>query len=124
MGTRTHTLASPALAAGLILTVIGPVAYACRMPEPIPIPDGTAASEREMLKADRAIKVYVKRIERFVDCIKAEKPTVAGGGRDIAAARLREERVARDQNRAAAAIEDIAELFNKAVADYKSRNQP
>ncbi|MGB5347678.1 MAG: hypothetical protein WBN23_16040 [Woeseia sp.] len=125
MGTRTHALASPALIAGLILTVAGPAAYACRFPDPVPIPDGTTATEPEMIKADRAIKVYVKRIERYADCINAGKPAGkgAGAGRDIAVARLREEQAAQDQNRAAAAIENVAERFNKAVADYKSRNQ-
>lgn len=125
MGTRTDTLASPALIAGLILTVAGPAAYACRFPDPVPIPDGTTATEPEMINADRAIKVYVKQIERYVDCINADKPAGKGpgAGQDIAVARLREEQAAQDQNRAAAALEDIAERFNKAVADFKSRNQ-
>jgi hypothetical protein len=125
MGTRTHTLASPALTAGLILALIGPAAHACRLPDSLPIPDGTTATERAMIKADRAIKVYVKQIERYVDCINADKPAGKGpgAGQDIAVARLREEQAAQDQNRAAAALEDIAERFNKAVADYKSRNQ-
>ena len=117
------TIIRRTLVVGVLLTAH--LAYACDFPDPVPIPDGMTATESEMIAADLAIKDYVSEMQGYVDCVKSENRALRNSAstQDISAARLREEQAALYQNKAAAAIEDVAERFNKAVADYKSRNQ-
>ena len=100
-----------------------PSAYACSIPETIPIPDGKTASEKEMLSADAAIKDYISRLLDYTDCIEQETHVLRSNAvrGDMASTKSREESAAKLQNEAAAAIEKVAEQFNRSIANYKER---
>jgi hypothetical protein len=109
----------------VVILFFGPITYACGFPDPVPIPDGAMATEREMVAADLAIKQYISQMQAYVDCVELETQALRRSGMrgDMENAKVREEKAIRDKNRAASAIEDVAERFNNAVSDYKERNR-
>lgn len=102
-----------------------PLVHACDIPDPVPIPDGASASERDLVVADRVIKRYMAEMQLYVDCVEAETQDLRSNApkRDRAGSKLREERAIQRLNEAAAAMEHVAELFNEAVAAYKERGR-
>ncbi len=102
-----------------------PNAYACNFPDPVAVPDGRTASERDMIAADKAVNEYISQLQLYTECIESEVSTARRSARtqDINAAKVREEQAVLKLNDAAAAIEDVAERFNEAIADYTSRNR-
>ena len=109
----------------VFILFICPHAYACDFPDAVPIPDGTTATEREMAKAGPAIQKYITQLQAYAECIESETGALrkSASKQDISGNKRREEQAAERQNKAAAAIEDAAEKFNKAVDDYKLRAQ-
>lgn len=109
----------------VVILLMGPRSYACSFPDPVPIPDGATVTERELIAADLLVKQYMSHMKAYVECVELETQALRQSGQrgDMESAKVREEGAIRDQNRAAAAMENIAELFNKAIADYRERNQ-
>ena len=109
----------------VFIVLVCPGAYACSFPDPVPIPDGATATEREMIAADFSIKRYMSRMQAYAECVKRETRELRSRSsrRDIAGAKSREERAIDLLNEAAAAMENVAELFNEAIAVYKERGR-
>lgn len=100
-----------------------PSVFACNVPEPVAIPDGKTATAREMAAAGRAMEKYFLEFERYEKCIDSDTKgrRASAYRRDISSSRMREEEAAEKLNEAAAAVEDLAERFNNATAEYESR---
>jgi predicted phage gp36 major capsid-like protein len=123
MGNRIATLV--ASISFLILSLVARSAFGCDFPDPVSIPNGKTATKHEMAAAGRAMEKYFDQYEKYVACVESDTKTRRKSAvrSDISSSRLREEEAARKLNAAAAAIEDLAERFNKATADYESRSQ-
>lgn len=72
---------------------------ACDAPEDPAIPDGSAASGADMLKAKKAIEAYVSAAEEYMGC-------------GVASAL---------QDRMAGKMEKVVDKFNKELRAYKSK---
>jgi len=91
---------------------------ACTYPQDVQMPDGTVASEAEMLDGQTLVKQYMADMESYLDCIDAE-----------AGAREEEqtpEQMALDTKRYNAAVdamELVAAQFNDQVRAFKAANK-
>ena len=123
MGICSDTSTLSALAFVLFFLFLGQPAQACDFPDPIKIPNGKQATKLEMAAAGMAIETYITEMQAYAECVELETEVLrrSASKEDISGARHREELAAKRQNKAAAAIEDAAEKFNRAVDDYKSR---
>ena len=125
MTDRSGPVSLAALISLLVLPFSAFSALGCDFPDSVRVPDGRTATERHMITADTAIKKYITEVERYAQCVELEAWSTrqSAATQSIAAAKKREEQLARRLNKAAAAIEDVAERFNKAIAEYTSRNR-
>ncbi|ACJ00922.1 hypothetical protein [Rhodospirillum centenum] len=101
------TLATTAML--LTLGFAGTAAADCTVGDPPTVPDGTSATEAEMVSAQQAIKAYVAETQEFLQCIEFESK-----GRPTGDATRR-------YNEASERMEKLASNFNKQLKVFKSR---
>ena len=114
------------VAAIAFVTFIGAAGstQACDKPKPVAIPNGLTATEAEMISADQAIKLYMADVNAYTECLESDTQSLrAGASRSsLVSAQSRENQLIAKHNAAVENMERVAEKFNEAVADYKSRN--
>jgi hypothetical protein len=49
--------------------VAGPVFAACTYPPAVSVPDGSQASETEMMRAKQSVTAYIAQVEAYLKCI-------------------------------------------------------
>ena len=86
---------------------------ACNAPTaPTKIPDGTNASEPEMVAAMQVLKKYNADVTVYTKCLQFEEKQ----------SRLSADEARKLHNDAVATLEKVAAQFNKQVATFKSKN--
>lgn len=100
-----------ALIAAMACTV--PAWAECKLPSaPAKVPNGTTASEQEMIAAMQTLKHYNVDVTNFVKCLEFE----AGQNR------LTRDEQARQHNAAIDGLAKIAEKFNEQVKVFKAKS--
>ncbi len=109
----------------IFVVFVCPHAHACNFPDPVSIPDGNTATEREMAGAGRAVLKYFGQYEKYTACVESETSALRKSAvdSDISTNRLREELAASKINAASAAVEDLAARFNEATEKFESRSK-
>ncbi|MEJ0007395.1 MAG: hypothetical protein WDM77_13785 [Steroidobacteraceae bacterium] len=101
----------PLLAAALLCPL--PAAAACLLPAPPSrIPDGTSATEQEMVAAMRTLKQYNDDVDEYTKCLQFEQRTNR--------MTFSEQEMHRDV--ALNKLATVAELFNEQVRRFKARH--
>ncbi|RMF97873.1 MAG: hypothetical protein D6727_04500 [Gammaproteobacteria bacterium] len=90
---------------------------ACPYPEDVDIPDGSAATEQEMLAAQKQVKAYIADMEAYLKCLDEEEAAL---GEEVTPEQ-RALHVSR-HNAAVDAMEQVAAQFNEQIRAYKSVN--
>jgi hypothetical protein len=90
---------------------------ACEFPANIEVPDGSTATEAEMVAAQSAVKEYMAKVEDYLTCLAAEASDL---GMDITEddMRIRDMR----HNAAVDEMEKLAAEFNAQIRAFK-KNQ-
>jgi hypothetical protein len=88
---------------------------ACDYPPEISVPDGSQATEDEMLAAQKAVKAYMAEMEAYLKCLDDESATLGDAETD-------EQRAMHVQRHNAAidAMENVANNFNDQIRAYKA----
>ena len=95
----------------------GVVAAACPYPAAVDVPNGSSASEDEMLSGQKRVKAYMAEMEDYLKCLDDE--AVALG--DAVTDEQRQLHVDR-HNAAVEAMEQVANAFNEQIRAYKAVN--
>ena len=100
-----------------------PFALACDYPHRANVPDGTSATQEQMIDGQRGIKAYMAAMEEYLSCIEsAEQDTVAGADDiDEAAKQQRIEMFNKKYNAAVQEMNLVAAEFNVQVRAFKER---
>jgi hypothetical protein len=94
----------------LIALLASPHAKAdCTLGEAPGIPDGSKATQEEMIAAQKAIKSYVAETQEYLSCVEFEGKGRSGG------------EWTRRYNEASNRMEKLASEFNKQLKAFKSR---
>jgi len=90
---------------------------ACVSPVEVSVPNGSQASQEEMLTAQQAVKSYMAEMEDYLKCLDDESATMGDTEND-------EQRNAHVQqhNSAVDAMERVANGFNEQIRAYKALN--
>ena len=91
---------------------------ACSFPDAPTVPDGTTASNDDMVAASKAIKEFVTTSEAQLQCLDAAK---AAAGEEITQEEL--DGYAETYNRQVDLLNEIANAFNEQVRVFKSREE-
>jgi hypothetical protein len=91
---------------------------ACNYPQDISVPDGSQASEDEMLAAQKSVKAYMADMEGYLKCLDDESATLG----DAESEEQRAMHVQR-HNAAIDAMERVANNFNDQIRAYKAINK-
>jgi hypothetical protein len=101
----------------LLLTV---PALGCDYPARIGVPDGSTASEGEMIAGQQTVKGYMATMEEYLECIDKESGDV--DGKDDAAKEQRAILISK-HNAAVDEMELVADSFNQEIGAYKQANK-
>jgi hypothetical protein len=89
-----------------------PVFADCNLPPaPSKIPDGTSASEQEMISAMQTLKAYNGDVDVYLKCLEFETKQN----------RLSSDEHARKHNTAVTTLEKVAAKFNEQVRAFKAK---
>ena len=108
------------LAIGVSILLAMQVAHAqteCAEPEAPSIPDGSAASEQELVNTVAAFKYYQQELIDFRECLTTYEEEL---GEAITPQQKR--RVLRDYNESVETEEDLAVELNESIQEYKAAN--
>lgn len=105
-----------------LLAVSAPATAACVYPEPAPIPDGSTATEQQMIAAQQAVKSYVAAMEDYLACIAAEHREATVEGEDEEVTAQRQKILTERHNAAVEEMETVAARFNEQVRAFKSQD--
>jgi len=99
------------------MLAVSPLYGQCNFPSEVNVPDGTTASNEEMVNGQKLVKTYMAEMEAYLECLDKE------------AEMLGEEETPEQQgihvqrhNAAVEAMEATAANFNEQVRAYKSAN--
>ena len=106
------------------LLVVTQVSLACDYPVKAPIPNGSTASQEEMIEGQRGVKQYVADMEAYLECIVEEEKAARAEIEDLKPEdeQQREELLTKKYNAAVEEMEQVAAKFNVEVQTYKARN--
>ena len=93
--------------------VAGPGFAACTYPPAVSVPNGTRASETEMMRAKQSVSTYIAQVEAYLKCIDAEAPAELSAQQD----QQSRKEAARESMRA------LADSYNAQVLAFKSVNE-
>jgi hypothetical protein len=101
------------LCAALVAGTISLPAFAdCNLPPaPSKIPDGSSASEQEMVSAMRTLKAYNGDVDVYLKCLEFETKQN----------RLSSDEHAKKHNTAVSTLEKVAAKFNEQVRAFKAK---
>ncbi len=118
--TLTATLLASLLAAGA-------ASAACNYPKsPSGLPDGTTATEDEMVGGMKAIKEYNSQVTAYLECLETEMNTrIEAAGADAPADQVEQIKAihTKRHNAAVEELEATAARFNEQVKVYKARGK-
>ncbi|MEX2496469.1 MAG: hypothetical protein WD448_10295 [Woeseia sp.] len=98
-------------------------AFACDYPSKVSVPNGSTASQEEMIEGQRAVKQYVADMEAYLECIvEEEKSARAAMELEPEDEEQREITLTKKYNAAVGEMEKVAAEFNAEVQSYKARN--
>lgn len=105
------------LAAGLLIGANA--AYAeCGRPDTPAVPDGSAATEAELVETQTAVKNYMEKTNAYLECLAAEEAAAPEDeAPEVASARIAA------HNQAVDDMEVLAAQFNEAVRAWKAQSE-
>ena len=115
---RNATMTGAVLALALTASV---AEAACEYPAKVDIPNGTQATQDEMIAGQRAIKGYMESMNAYLDCIDEETRAAIEEGEAPEVTAERERLLAQKHNAAVDEMETLAAEFNAQVRAYKAR---
>ena len=95
----------------------GVVAAACPYPDDVEVPDGSSATEQDMLSGQKRVKAYMAEMEDYLKCLDDESMALG----DAVTDEQRQLHVDR-HNAAVEAMESVANAFNEQIRAYKAVN--
>lgn len=99
-------------------------AYAnCDYPERAKVPDGTTATEAEMIEGQKAVKSFMAAMDVYLACLEEQTSAAATEGEDPEITQQREAVAGKRHNAAIDDMEVLAAAFNEQVRAYKDQNQ-
>lgn len=100
------------------------VGLACDYPSRVAIPNGSTASQEEMIEGQRGVKQYVADMEAYLECIVEQEKEARAAIADLKPEdeQQREDKLTKKYNAAVEEMEQVAAKFNVEVQTYKSRN--
>lgn len=90
----------------------------CSQPDAPDIPDGSKATESEMLDAQQAVKGYVQEGQQYLKCLKQAEADI---GEDITKEQQKE--LVGRYNTMVDEMQESSDAFNAAVRDYQAAAQ-
>jgi hypothetical protein len=99
------------------------VGLACDYPTKAQIPNGSTASQEEMMEGQRGVKAYVADMEAYLECIVEEEKAARAAIADLKPEdeQQREDMLTKKYNAGVEEMEQIAAKFNVEVQTYKAR---
>ncbi|MEL7296029.1 MAG: hypothetical protein AAGJ86_00130 [Pseudomonadota bacterium] len=107
---------------GLLLLSAGAQA-ACEYPSKVPVPNGSEASQEEMVAGQKAVKSYMNSMNTYLDCIEAEAKSAASADEAPEITEQRNTLMTKRYNAAVTEMETLAAEFNVQVRAYKARSE-
>ena len=101
-------------AAAVVFTTPGMAA--CPYPDDVSIPDGSTATESEMLDGQKLVKAYMAQMEEYLECLDDESNSLGDTESDDQKAMH-----VKRHNAAIDAMEKVAASFNEQIRSYKAR---
>jgi hypothetical protein len=97
---------------------------ACDYPTRVPVPNGSTASQEEMIEGQRGVKQFVADMEVYLECIVEEEKAARAAIEDLKPEdeQQREDMLTKKYNAAVDEMETVAAKFNVEVQAYKSRD--
>jgi hypothetical protein len=97
---------------------------ACDYPERVQIPNGSTATQDEMLGGQADVKQFVTKMEAYLECILKEEKAARAAIEDLTpeVEMQREDMLTKKYNAAVDEMEKTAANFNNEVQAYKARN--
>jgi hypothetical protein len=89
---------------------------ACPYPDDVSIPDGSTASEAEMLDGQKMVKAYMAEMEDYLECLDEESAALGENETEDQQAMH-----VKRHNAAVDAMEKVAASFNEQIRSYKAR---
>ena len=89
---------------------------ACPYPDDVSIPDGSTASEAEMLDGQKLVKAYMAEMDEYLTCLDEESTALGDDQTDDQRAMH-----VKRHNAAVDAMEKVAASFNEQIRSYKAR---
>ncbi len=116
---RNATIAGAALTLALAANA---ARAECNYPARVEIPNGSQASQDEMIAGQRAIKSYMEAMNAYLDCIELETRAAVEEGEAAEVTAERERLLSQKHNAAVDEMETLAADFNAQVRAYKARS--
>ena len=104
--------------------LVAQAGLACDYPKKAPIPNGSTASQEEMIEGQRGVKQYVADMEAYLECIVEEEKAARAKMEDLQPEdeQQREDLLTKKYNAAVDEMEQVAAKFNVEVQTFKARN--
>ncbi|MGH8167684.1 MAG: hypothetical protein ACREQ1_10615 [Woeseiaceae bacterium] len=109
----------------ITLLLAANAALACDYPAQAPaVPNGSTATQDEMIEGQKGVKKYVADIEAYLECIVAEDKAARAELEDLKPEdeQQREDTLTKKYNAAVDEMEKVAARFNVEVQAYKNRD--
>lgn len=95
-----------------------PARAACNFPTPISVPDGSTATDEQMVAGKKAVTDYIAEIEAYQACLQNEQQALGDA--------LTDEQKAMQLKRYNASVDamhDIADRFNEQLKAFKAKKK-
>lgn len=111
-------------AGSMSLLIAAQAGFACDYPTKAAIPNGSTASQEEMIEGQRSVKQYVADMEAYLECLVEEEKVARAEIEDLKPEdeQQREEMLTKKYNAAVEEMEQAAAKYNVEVQTYKARN--
>ena len=120
-----NTIITGTLLAGLL--AVGAASAECSYPKsPSGLPDGSTASQDEMVGGMKTIKEYNAAVSTYLECLESEMNTrIEAAGADAPAEQVEQIKAihTKRHNAAVEELESTAARFNEQVKVYKAREK-
>ena len=113
----------PILALALPLALLTVPALGCDYPARVGVPDGSTASEAEMIEGQKAVKSYMAAMEEYLECIDKESGAAEKAAEDEDAAKEQRAMLISKHNAAVDEMESVAEAFNQEIGAFNAANK-
>ena len=111
------------ITAGLWLLLGAQAAWSCDYPQRVLIPNGSTATQEEMLSGQRGVKEYVAAMEAYLECIVEEERVARDSMTELLPEdeQEREDMLNKKYNAAVDEMERLAAQFNAEVQAYRAQ---